>query len=107
VKWESGDWQYKADPSLRSFVFTLRNPNCSARKFALKAEAKDGAIICDSKWCPCFHDIRVFDQCNTNAVRGICLGDSYKNGSGLGGKIVLTGSECFRVKEIEVFEITD
>jgi hypothetical protein len=36
---------YKADPSLESFIFTLKNPhNFPARKFALKAEKKDEAI---------------------------------------------------------------
>jgi hypothetical protein len=58
VKWESRkkDSQaseelgrsncYKADPSLKSFVFTLKNPqNFPARKFALKAEKKEEAIF--------------------------------------------------------------
>jgi hypothetical protein len=38
-------WSYKADHSLKSFVFTLKNPhNFPVRKFALKAEKKDRAI---------------------------------------------------------------
>jgi hypothetical protein len=45
MKWESGKYHYKADDSLKSFVFTLKNPhNISARKFALKTEEKHWAI---------------------------------------------------------------
>jgi hypothetical protein len=59
----------KADPSLKSFIFTLKNPhNFPARRFALKAERKDNAILCDSKRGPYFCDIAVFDNCNAKAV---------------------------------------
>jgi hypothetical protein len=64
VKWESQQWnrkhepkdnRYKADSSLKSFLFLLKNPcDFSARKFALEAEAKDRAIECDSSRGPCF-----------------------------------------------------
>jgi hypothetical protein len=50
VEWESRVWNgkggnenncYKGDDSLRSFLFTLRNPHCvPPRKFALRAERK-------------------------------------------------------------------
>jgi hypothetical protein len=40
VKWEN-NCGYKGDDSLRSFLFTLRNPHgVPPRKFALKAEEK-------------------------------------------------------------------
>jgi hypothetical protein len=49
VKWESARKKSKADPSLKSFLSTLKNPhNFPARKFALRAEEKDKAIWCDS-----------------------------------------------------------
>jgi hypothetical protein len=55
VEWESkqlgepGRWYSKADDSLKSFVFMLKNPhNIPARRFALKAEMKHQAIGCDS-----------------------------------------------------------
>jgi hypothetical protein len=49
VEWESGDDVWKADDSLKSFVFTLKNPhNIPARRFALKAERKQWTIICGS-----------------------------------------------------------
>jgi hypothetical protein len=56
VEWESRKWNkkyddesncWKADDSLKSFLFTLKNPhNIPARRFALKAEEHDQAIWC-------------------------------------------------------------
>jgi uncharacterized coiled-coil protein SlyX len=92
VEWESREWYWKADPSLKSFVFTLKNPhNLAARKFALTSPTK--AIYCDPGRGPCFG--------------WTSLDPSYVNDTGLGGKTVFTGSEKFTVKEIEVFEIAD
>jgi uncharacterized coiled-coil protein SlyX len=58
LEWESRVWNRKkgdesncrkSDDSLKSFIFTLKNPhNISARRFALKAEEKRRAISCDS-----------------------------------------------------------
>jgi hypothetical protein len=46
VEWDSTSW-YKADASLKSFLFTLKNPqNIPGRRFALKAEKKKQAIYC-------------------------------------------------------------
>jgi hypothetical protein len=72
VKWESLTGSYdercKAGPSLKSFLFTLKNPhNFPARKFALKAEAKNFAIFRDFSRGPCFGGIWVSDHCNANA----------------------------------------
>jgi hypothetical protein len=116
LKWESrvvkGDGKncLKADDSLKSFLFTLKNPhNIPARRFALKAEKKHWAINCDCKRGPDFanNDIRVFDDCNANTRNDTSLGWAYTNDTGLGNEIVFTGSRHFQVKEIEVFEITD
>jgi hypothetical protein len=71
VEWESRtDYLYhKADPSLKRFLFTLKNPrNFRARRFALKATKKDQAIYCYSSVGPHFADIRccrevLFDLC--------------------------------------------
>jgi hypothetical protein len=76
VEWESRthngrygneDNCWKADDSLRSFLFTLKNPhNIPARRFALKAKEKWAAICCNSKWGPCFGcDISVSRDCKT------------------------------------------
>jgi predicted RNase H-like nuclease (RuvC/YqgF family) len=51
VEWKPRtEWPYnKTDPSLKSFLFTLKNPhNIPARRFALKAERKDRVIYCHS-----------------------------------------------------------
>jgi hypothetical protein len=116
VEWESrapnSNWDnsncFKADPSLKSFLFTLKNPhNFPARRFALKAEKKDEAIFCNSSCGPYFgNDIGVSDNCNKNTGSHTWLGPSYTNDTGLRGKTFFTGSESFQVKEIEVFEIT-
>jgi hypothetical protein len=116
VEWESReaeDWAgsncWKSDDSLKSFLFTLKNPhNIPARKFALKAEMKQEVIYCVSAWGPWFGvDMRVSDNCNANTNSGTDLGEAYTNDTGLGGETVFTGSLHFKVKEIEVFEITD
>jgi hypothetical protein len=111
VKWESRPHSLynKADPSLKSFLFTLKNPhNVPARKFALKAEKKNKAICCNSLRGPHFRDIWVFDNRNAN-TRSYTnyFGRSYANNTSLDATTFLTGSLWFTVKEIEVFEITD
>jgi hypothetical protein len=106
VEWESpANAHEKADDSLKSFLFTLKNPhNIPAKRFALKAEKKHRAIFCDSRWGLCFSgcDINVYNH----GTKGVTqFGDTYTNDTGLYGKIVFTGSEHFQVEEIEVFEI--
>jgi hypothetical protein len=110
VEWESPAWpgKSKTDPSLKSFIFALKSPhNFPARKFALKAEEKDEAIVCASSCGPHFRDIRISNNCNARARSGSYVGWSYANYTGVDGNTVLAGSEHFRVKEIEVFEIAD
>jgi hypothetical protein len=117
VEWESRKWNgngnncWKADDSQKSFLFTLKNPhNIPARRFALKAEKKQWAINCDSEHGPhfgCGADIVVYDNCNANTSSFTLLGYTYTNDTGLHNGVVLTGSQNFQVKEIEVFEITD
>jgi hypothetical protein len=120
LKWESRVWNgkdgnenncCKADGSQKSFLFTLKNPHNIPARFALKAEKKHFAICCNSERGPEFGvgpcDIAVFDNCNTNTGSWTFLGSSYTNDTGLNREVVFTGSGNFRVKEIEVFEITD
>jgi hypothetical protein len=108
VEWESS-WTDKADPSLKSFLFTLKNPhNFPARKFVLKAEKNKEAICCYSNWGPHFSDIGVYNSCNaTNDSFSFSFGRTYRNDTGLDGKTFFTGSSRFQVREIEVFELTD
>jgi hypothetical protein len=41
--------------------------NVRVRRFALKAEAKQREIWCDSAWDPIFDDSHVLDNCDLNA----------------------------------------
>jgi hypothetical protein len=110
VAWESPlNWKYKADPSLKSFLFTLKNPhNVAARRFPLKAEKKDEALYCDSGFGPCFCGIAVSDNCHIFTWSDTShFGSCYINDTGLDSKTFFTGSENFKVKDIEVFEITE
>jgi hypothetical protein len=101
----------KSDESLKTFLYTLRNPNgVPARKFALKAEEKHKAINCFPWRGPGFGsgcDLFVSNHCNTNAESASTVGASYVNNTGLDGDTLLTGGHFFIVAEIEVFEIAD
>jgi hypothetical protein len=118
VEWESRKWNgrrgkgsncFKADPSLKSFLFTLKNPhNVPARRFPLMAKAKEVAIQDDSNDGPNFNDLYISDNCNANTASGSNLGNmSYTNDTGLDGHTVFARSRAWQVREIEVFEITD
>jgi hypothetical protein len=117
VEWESG-LACKGDDSLRSFLFTLRNPHgVPPRKFALRAERKHNAISLYFGYCAAFGDtvlaecdIAVSNNCNANRDSYTHFGTRwfervYANNSTF--QDLFTGGEHFRVKEIEVFEITD
>jgi hypothetical protein len=111
VEWKSGSSKHKCDNTLTSFLFTLKNPhNIPAMKFALKPERKEYAIRADSSLGPIFGggcDLAVYSQCNTNTSSHThCIGDTYTNNSGVANDKLFTGSAYFKVKEIEVFEIT-
>jgi hypothetical protein len=107
LKWESfstGHW--KADPSLKSFLFTLKNPhNLPPRKFALKADRKDKAIQC----CDCIHfcDFAYSSPLGGGPGYWSDLGRSYTNDTGLKGNTVFTGSKYCSYAEVEVFQIND
>jgi hypothetical protein len=121
LQWEARVWNgkegdqsnvYKCDDSLKSFLFTLKNPHdIPARKFASKADQRHRAIGCWDNKGPYFGgavaDMRVSDGCNSSANSHTDLGHMYTNDTGLDEDIVFTGSKDFQVREIEVFEITD
>jgi hypothetical protein len=95
------------DPSLKSFVFTLKNPhNLAPRIFKQKHAAN--AILDDSAYGPTFDsgaDLYVCDQCQISNSSYSALGAAYVNDSGIDTRQVLTGSYHFTVEEIEVFEV--
>jgi hypothetical protein len=110
VEWESREPNsfldrnncWKADPSLKSFLFTLKNPhNVPARAFALKAEKKNEAIKCDSTWGPHFGDIGVSDTFFGSFSWEIGSRYSYTSDTGLDGETFFTGSKKFRVKRLK------
>jgi hypothetical protein len=106
VQWDSVSCLSR---SLKSFIFTLKNPhNLPARKFSLKAETKGEAIGCDASYGPHIRDIYVHDNCNAdNDSSTFFFGSSYANDGRRDGKTFFTGSRKFNMKEIEVFEIKD
>jgi hypothetical protein len=121
VEWESHKWNgkkgkdrntRKCDDSLRSFLFTLRNPHgVPPRKLALRAEMKQYAIRCNSAYCAGFGDGKFFsDDCNANKDSDTCIGARWKNSvyaNDIAFGDFLTGAEEFTVKEIEVLKIAD
>jgi hypothetical protein len=116
VKWESGWGKWKGDDSLRSFLFTLRNPHgVPPRKFALRETKKKYAIYCKSE-CFAFGgggygcDIHISDNCNANKNSYTRIGTRWSDRTYANDTVVedfFTGTEKFTVKEIEVFEIVD
>jgi uncharacterized coiled-coil protein SlyX len=66
LEWDSSV-EHKANPSLTSFIFTLKNShNFPATKFALITEKKDEAFFYRFSGSPNFCDICVRDHCNAN-----------------------------------------
>jgi hypothetical protein len=101
VKSESGDWYWKEDLSLRSFVFTLKNPhNLPARRFGLKSQLSYLAIDCERERGPSFgfNDICVSERRGKTKS----FGSTYVNDTKQ--KQLFTGGNNF---EIEDFEVPD
>jgi hypothetical protein len=117
VEWESREprravsARLKGDPSLASFLFTVKNPHgFHASKFALRPEKQGRAIDCDSRCGPNFCDLCVRDLSNANNENFAFFDgktDSYNNDTGMDGETFFTGARYFTVEEIEVFKITN
>jgi hypothetical protein len=96
-----------SDPSLKSFVFTIKNPhNLPPQIFKQKQEGY--AIYDHSLYGPQFglgRDFAVGEQCqNSNNCWSNSWG-TYDNSTGIPGNQVFTGANHFTVQEIEVFEV--
>jgi hypothetical protein len=106
VAWTSNNGAV-ADNSLRSFIFTLKNPHDpTARKFALKAEKKGEAIVCSNSGGPSFGDIVIADKCNQNSSSSTAeFGTRYFSEIEQAKDTFLTGSSSFTVSEVEIFKI--
>jgi hypothetical protein len=101
VEWESLDWKNpynfarptaRADVSLKSCLFTLKNPHSlQPRRFALRDEGKSSAIYCSPSLGPHFCDIAVWDNCNANARSyASAFGQRYNNDTELDGGTFFT-----------------
>jgi hypothetical protein len=116
TRYQQEDENWKGDDSLKSFLFTLKNSsNVPPRRFALNPNKKSKAIRCDPRTGPSFGELwelEIANNCHANR-RNRCggFGSAYINDTGCGGSPIwnrfLAGSWKFRVREIEVFEITD
>jgi hypothetical protein len=93
----------------RGFIFSVRNSrDVPPRKFPLKAASKNFALYYDARHGPCFGlDIWVCNRADLYPHSTTAkFGENYTNDTGLDGSTFLTGSEYFRAKEIEIFEIS-
>jgi hypothetical protein len=116
AKWESGPYHSRGDESLKSFLFTVKNPmNTQPMRFPLRPDRKDSAIWCYGIRGPGFGgstatkcDLQIRDNSNANdESAAIGFGSVYTNSTGLDGPTFLTGTKKFTVKEIEVFEVVE
>jgi hypothetical protein len=65
----SEDNRYKVDPTLKRFIFALKNPhNFPARKFEPKTEMKDKVIYSNPECSPHFCDFNAFYISHPNDV---------------------------------------
>jgi hypothetical protein len=108
LAWSSRD-EYVSDPSLKSFVFTIKNPH-NLPPTIFKQQRETDAIHPYSSRGPVFgsgHTLSVCDQCHTSNSSYSNFGGTYANDTGIAGTQVLAGPQSFTVEEIEVFEVVD
>jgi hypothetical protein len=96
-----------SDPSLSSFIFTIKNSHkLPAQIFKQKGATR--AINNLRSYGPIFggtSDLVICDQCQDSNGSWSNIGVGYMNETGIAGTEVLTGSSTFTVKEIEVFQL--
>lgn len=104
MAWNGSQYtEFRADPSLRSVLFTLGNRRGGAPlKFPLKPEEKERAINCRSG--PSFgEDLILLDCFLQQPLRASKFGTCYMNHMNFDSGDVFRGSAAI----IEVFKITD
>jgi hypothetical protein len=106
LTWSSAN-QWLSDSSLRSFIFTIKNPH-GLSPMIFSQKKSDCAVLAASSYGPLFGsaDLRVWDNSQTSQSCYSNVGNTYNNDTGLSGEVVLTGAKYFVLKEIEVFELT-
>jgi hypothetical protein len=106
LAWSSRD-ESVSDPSLKSFVFTIKNPH-NLPPTILKQQQEGNAIHQYGQRGPVFgqgHTLSVCDQCHTSDGSYSNFGSTYANDAGIAKDQVLAGTRNFTVEEIEVFEV--
>jgi hypothetical protein len=109
LAWDStGNW--KADTSLQSFIFTVKNPtNTGARPFPLKSGCAQYAIHCAPSYGPNFggtSDLCVSFSASASASVVTNLGNAYNNDTGHPGNSFLAGVSSSAIRELEVFAVS-
>jgi hypothetical protein len=119
---EGGRWKVDGSnclnggDSVRSFLFTLKNPRAvPAQKFTLRADKKYEAIICNSAWGSIFtgcFDVYKDSNANTNTNTDGCIRIvmhwnecAYANDTAI--PHFFTGGENFAIKDSKVFKIAN
>ena len=121
IEWESITWNGKCGKENNArrkglgyeFVFTLKNPHdIPPCKFNMKKEWLDHSICCDVKLGPIFgcNDIRIQNNCdeenNYFTYYDFTPGEyCFDDTTGKKRKL-FTGNSTYKVKEIEVFQIS-
>jgi hypothetical protein len=96
---------YQTDSSLKTFLFTLKNPHgISPRKFMVKNGGVK-AIYCtgDRLAFGAEHSLCIWDNCTERTDNHVHFGNSFENDTGLNPPTLLNGTETFAVQEIEIF----
>lgn len=94
---------WRKDKSNSSFIFTLTNRHSlPPTKYPLMSS--DFAIFCDSHYGPCFglKDIVVQNKSNHSAKNTSKFPNSYSDSTGK-GNLTFTGTQKFKIQEIEVY----
>jgi hypothetical protein len=110
LPWESENGDWKCDESWKSFVFSHNSPhNIQPNKFALKAGRVQNTINCNCDLGPVFGGhVRISDRCCASpGSYTVHFGGVFINDTGLRGEAFFTDSGHFRMREFEVFQITD
>jgi hypothetical protein len=108
IAWQSSGG-YQRDPSLQTFLFSLRNPRDPiCRRFKIKSDGAN-AIVCRSNHRAFGNadDLYVCNNSNTEKNSYTNIGSTFENDTGIDGKLFMDGEYNFTVQEIEVLRMDD
>jgi hypothetical protein len=107
VPWDSSG-RYLADDSGRSFVFSLSRPlGAEPRQFPVRPNGRRHAICGDRARGPRFgYDLSIGDCCDLgDRSSASYFGSTYDASSVRAPREFFTGTQCFTVRELEVFAL--